>query len=87
MSTSHSTSPDKAPVVSLDLEFLARQFRISGGNIRNATLTAAFLAASQDSRIEMKHVVHGLQRELEKLGRLINAEDFGKYHSLTWENQ
>ncbi len=75
--------PDQAPTESLDLEFLAQQFRISGGNIRNATLTAAFLAASQGSQIEMKHVVHGLQRELEKLGRLINPEDFGRYHSLT----
>lgn len=73
--------PAKAPLESIDFEFLSKQFRISGGNIRNVVLTAAFLAAAAQSVITMTHVVSALQRELEKLGRLITPEEFGKYHS------
>ncbi len=36
--------PASAPTEPLDLDFVARQFKIAGGNIRNAALTAAFLA-------------------------------------------
>lgn len=82
--------PEKAPLEAIDFEFLSKQFRVSGGNIRNISLTAAFLAAGEQSDggrdgITMKHVVQALQRELEKLGRLITPEDFGKYHPLLTE--
>ncbi len=82
--------PDPAPVDEVDFEFLASQFKISGGNIRNVALTSAFLAAADQnsgntSSITMRHVVMGLQRELEKLGRLITPEEFGKYHALLSE--
>ncbi len=77
--------PSTAPTGHIDFEFLAQQFRVSGGNIRNVALTAAFKAASEQREISMRHVVHGLQRELEKLGRLITPEEFGDYHSLLSE--
>jgi AAA+ superfamily predicted ATPase len=70
------TSPD------LDLDFLAEHFDLSGGTIRNAALTAAFLAAEARSPISMAAAVTALRRELNKLGRLVNPEDFGPYARL-----
>ena len=41
--------PARAPVAAdVDVAFLARQFELSGGSIRNAALQAAFLAAAGD---------------------------------------
>ena len=51
----------------------------TGGNIRNASTTAAFLAADADRSIRMEDVVRGIDRELEKLGRLRTEADFGPY--------
>ena len=40
--------PSQAPVADdVDLGFLANQFKLSGGNIRNASLAAAFAAADE----------------------------------------
>ena len=75
--------PASAPCEAIDLDFLARQFKIAGGNIRNAALTAAFLAADAGEAIGMLHVVHALEREFEKMGRLRTADDFGPYYTLT----
>jgi ATP-dependent 26S proteasome regulatory subunit len=61
----------------VDLSFMARQFRIAGGNIRNIVLLGAFLAASEDKPIGMTHLIQGAKREYQKLGRLIAESDFG----------
>ncbi len=61
----------------VDLGFMARQFRMSGGNIRNIVLLAAFLAASERRPIGMSHLIHAAKREYQKLGRLIAESDFG----------
>jgi hypothetical protein len=37
--------------------FLARQFDLAGGNIRNVALVAALLAAEQGGTIRMEHFV------------------------------
>jgi hypothetical protein len=41
----------------LDFTFLGRQFPLSGGNIKNAALAAAFLAAAEDSTVQMRHLI------------------------------
>ena len=66
----------------LDLVFCAHSFELSGGNIRNITLAAAFLAARANGRIEMEHLVRATEREYRKLGRLCTEREFGEYHSL-----
>ncbi|MDL1973313.1 MAG: ATP-binding protein [Deltaproteobacteria bacterium] len=66
----------------IDLEFLARQFRLAGGNIRNIVLNASFLAAANDKRICMKHLIHATMREFQKMGKLCVKGDFGKYYEL-----
>jgi Winged helix domain, variant/ATPase family associated with various cellular activities (AAA) len=75
--------PADAPLAAdVDLRFLARQFELSGGNIRNAALAAAFLAAEDDAEIRMEHVIRSTARELQKLGRLPSRADFGVHFSL-----
>ncbi|OEU82335.1 MAG: hypothetical protein BA865_06965 [Desulfobacterales bacterium S5133MH4] len=66
----------------IDLEFLARQFRLAGGNIRNIVINASFLAAANDKRIGMKHLIHATMREFQKMGKLCVKGDFGKYYEL-----
>src|SRR5262249_17510270 len=52
----------------VDLPGLARQFRFSGGNIRNVALAAAFLAAEQRQPVSMQHLMLAAKRELLKMG-------------------
>jgi ATP-dependent 26S proteasome regulatory subunit len=59
----------------LDFDFLARRFKLAGGNIRNVLVSAAYLAASDGGRVAMRHLLHGTRRELQKMGRLVNERD------------
>jgi AAA+ superfamily predicted ATPase len=63
----------------LDLPFLARAFKLSGGNIRNVCLAAAFLAATDDRPVSMADLVRATEREYQKLGRLTHEAEFGEY--------
>jgi SpoVK/Ycf46/Vps4 family AAA+-type ATPase len=70
--------PETAPRdPGLDLAFLARRFQVTGGNIRNIALSAAFLAADDDSVVSMRHLVRATQREYQKMGKLVAESDFG----------
>jgi hypothetical protein len=59
----------------VDFDLLARRFRLSGGNIRNIIVSAAYLAAADGRAVTMAHVLHGTRRELQKMGRLVNEAD------------
>ena len=74
--------PPTAPLADLDLDFLARQFKVTGGVISNAALGAAFLAAAEDSPITMRHAVLSVKREFQKLGRLRTEKEFDRYFDL-----
>jgi SpoVK/Ycf46/Vps4 family AAA+-type ATPase len=63
----------------VDLRFFARAFKLSGGNIRNIVLTAAYAAAQDDVPIGMAHLVLATQREYRKLGRLVVESEFGRW--------
>ncbi len=63
----------------IDFGFLARQFKLTGGSIKNAVMTAAFLAASQSKKIGMAEMVRGVRVELQKQGKLLMKTDFGKH--------
>lgn len=59
----------------LDPDILAKQFKLSGGNIKNIALAAAFLAAEDDKPVAMGHVLQAVRREYQKMGRnLAEAE-------------
>src|SRR5262249_25957435 len=66
----------------VDVEFLARQFKLTGGDICNAALAAAFGAAANGGRVSMKHGIRGVGREYQKLGRVCAESDFGEYFAL-----
>lgn len=66
--------PAKAPVDGLDFRRLAR-FNLSGGDIRNIALNAAFLAAQDQSKITMPLVLAALRTEYRKWGRPVNEAD------------
>jgi SpoVK/Ycf46/Vps4 family AAA+-type ATPase len=66
----------------VDLGFLAGAFKLSGGNIRNVCLQAAYYAAAADRSLTMLDLVRGTEREYQKLGRLTHAEEFGDWLSL-----
>jgi len=75
--------PPGAPLADdVNFGFLARQFELSGGNIRNVALAAAFLAAESGGKICMEHFIHGAAREMQKLGKLPSRSEFREYYDL-----
>lgn len=69
--------PKQTPLAAdVDLEGMARQFKLAGGNIRNIALAAAFLAAENSQCVTMKHLLQATKREFQKMGRLIGEEEF-----------
>jgi hypothetical protein len=75
--------PAKAPLdPAVDFGFLATQFKISGGSIRNVALNAAFLAveeAGAKATITMEHIIESLRGEYQKQGKLVMKTDLGRY--------
>ncbi len=63
----------------LDLDFLATAFELTGGHIRSAVVTAAYLAAAAERPVSMAHLVGAVAREYRKLGRLCLEREFGPY--------
>src|SRR5262245_21599308 len=59
----------------VELSLLARQFKLSGGNIKNVALAAAFLAASDGGVVTMEHLFHATRREYQKLGKVLSAAE------------
>jgi hypothetical protein len=75
--------PPALPVADdIDIDFLARRFKISGGNIRNVCVTAAYLAAADDRAVAMPDLIRGTEREYRKLGRLTVEAEFGEWFPL-----
>jgi hypothetical protein len=75
--------PGEAPLTEdIDLPFLARQFKISGGNIKNIALGAAFLAAADGGAITMENLIRATKREYQKMGKLCTEADFAQYFEL-----
>jgi SpoVK/Ycf46/Vps4 family AAA+-type ATPase len=79
--------PDEVPLAAdVDLLDLAERFRLSGGNIRNAALAAAFLAAAEGGEVCRDHLLRAIRREYQKLGRgLSEAELSGAEPELELE--
>jgi hypothetical protein len=74
------TFPALAPLAEdIDLPFLARKLKITGGNIRNIILIAAFIAAEDHDSIGMRHLVRGASYEFQKMGKMIVEGDFEGY--------
>jgi SpoVK/Ycf46/Vps4 family AAA+-type ATPase len=73
--------PPETPLTDdLDLDFVAGQFKLSGGNIKNIALAAAFLAAEDGGHVAMTHVLRATQREYQKMGKIMTKEDLNPCH-------
>jgi hypothetical protein len=69
--------PASAPLATdLDFQFLASRFKITGGNIRNIALAAAYLAAEMGEVISMGHLVLAVDREYQKMGKPLGTKQF-----------
>jgi hypothetical protein len=66
----------------IDVDFLARRFTLSGGNIRNVAVGAAFLAADAGRPMTMEDLVRETAREYRKLGRLCVEAEFGPWFAV-----
>jgi DNA polymerase III delta prime subunit len=53
----------------IDLFILAKHFEVTGGDIKNAVLQAAFAAAENGNKLTMEHLLMALKRECLKLGK------------------
>jgi hypothetical protein len=73
------TAPD------LDFAFLARQFPLTGGDIRNIVRAAAFDAVGLGEPVGMRHIAVATLAEYQKLGRVLPEHGFGLYLPATDE--
>ncbi|MBX6323218.1 MAG: ATP-binding protein, partial [Rhodospirillaceae bacterium] len=75
--------PPEVDAGDLDLDFLARQFQLTGGSIRsvvfNACLQSAAGPGDDARRLAMPEVLVAVKRECEKLGRGVSPEQFGPW--------
>jgi AAA+ superfamily predicted ATPase len=64
--------PPRAPRANdVDFRWFAHEFRLSGGNIRNAIFAAAHLAAANGQTVTRGHLMHATRREFQKLGKAL----------------
>jgi hypothetical protein len=69
--------PSQAPRrADLPLARMADRFEISGGNIKNIALAAAFLAAHDGGEIAVRHLLRATRREYQKMGKILDDGDF-----------
>ena len=65
-----------------DLRALGARFRLSGGNIKNIVIDAAFRALGETGPaapvIRLRHLIAAVAREYQKLGKPITKSDFGE---------
>ncbi len=62
-----------------ELADVARRFELAGGSLKNVVLEAAFRAAAQGQprAVTLRHLIGGVAREYQKLGRAVTPSEFG----------
>jgi len=65
----------------VDPEVLGHEYNLSGAQIRNAALHAAFLAAGDGSAISLTHIASAVWTELAKKGGELSSASMGKFAS------
>lgn len=74
----------------IDFEFLAKQFALSGGNIRSIIFNASLQSVGKKNqetteskdKISMNEIIIAVKREYDKMNRSIGLEQFGSYVDL-----
>ncbi len=73
--------PERTPRdMELDLDYMARRFELTGGNIRNIAVAAAFFAAADGGQINLDHLIRATKREYRKMGKIMAQGDFETIH-------
>ena len=67
------------PAEGIQLDYLAQQFELSGAQIKNIALNAAYRAAADGGIMHMVHLVQAVFQEFQKEGKIVLAGDFGEY--------
>ncbi|MEZ5082210.1 MAG: AAA family ATPase [Bacteroidales bacterium] len=70
--------PKETPTENLDIKNLAK-LSITGGNIRNIALNAAFIAANKDQPIRMAHISRAAKNEYTKLEKPMSTLETGTW--------
>lgn len=69
--------PANAPLGDdVDFRWLSRKVNITGGNIKNISLRAAFLAIDREGVIDMGCLIEATKREIEKIGKVFAMAEF-----------
>ena len=77
------TLPKRAPCEEdIDWDFLAEKFNLSGGHIKNIVVCAAFMAASEEAPISMRHLLEAAVNELKKNEIVVVREELREYADL-----
>lgn len=72
--------PGKTPLgEDVDFDYLANQFEITGGSIKNIALVASFMAARAGTAVGMGQIIRAVKYEIAKQGKIMLREDYGEY--------
>ena len=67
------------PAMGVQTDYLARQFELSGAQIKNIALNAAYRAAADGGELHMVHLVQAVFQEFKKEGKVMLSSEFGEY--------
>lgn len=67
------------PAEGVQLDYLARQFELSGAQIKNIALNGAYRAAADGGILHMVHLVQAIFQEFHKEGKVMLSSEFGEY--------
>ena len=74
-----SAALEGIPASGIQIDYLARQFQLSGAQIKNIVLNAAYRAAADGGVLHMDHLVRATFQEFQKEGKVMLASEFGEY--------
>ena len=75
--------PKDAPLdPQIDWRFLGEKFELSGGHIKNIVMSAAFMAAGEDSPSSMRHLLRAAVTEMKKNEIVVVREQLREYADL-----
>ncbi|MBK1699392.1 ATP-binding protein [Thiococcus pfennigii] len=72
----NSVWPNEVPLAeTFDLDHVASQFKLTGGNIKNIAMAASFLASEDKESVGMDHVRYAIRREMQKMGKSLSTAE------------
>lgn len=71
--------PPELPRESLDIDFLAQQFDLTGGTIKNAIYIGCVMAIHEGIPLNMRHIMRAVKAEYEKMERMVTKDMWGTY--------